>query len=130
MGLALLPESPRGRLAHLLLLLLLGGLPEGEGPERPPGLLLLGLRALVLHAAATALVVGRREAPTPRAVDAVAVRAVGALVTLGPDIEEHGNIFWRCEVTPGAVGEVSPGIGFHSKKLLVASKAHHLHELH
>ena len=54
MGLAPLPDSPRGHLAllHLLLLaLLLGGRPEGEGPERPPGLLLLGLdvRALALH---------------------------------------------------------------------------------
>ena len=90
MGLAPLPDSSRGHLAllHLLLLalLLLGGQPEGEGPERPPGLLLLvlGLRALALHGAAvTALGVG--ASLLLRAVEAVAVRAVGALVTLGPD---------------------------------------------
>ena len=90
MGLvAPLPGSPRGHLGllHLLCALpLLGGWPEGEGPERPPGLLLLvlGLRALALHGAAvTALGVG---APLLlRAVEAVAVRAVRALVTLGPD---------------------------------------------
>ena len=50
MGLAPLLASSRGHLALLLLvLLLLGGRPEGEGPQRPIGLLLLllGLRALV-----------------------------------------------------------------------------------
>ena len=78
MGLvAPLPGSPRGHLGllHLLCALpLLGGWPEGEGPERPPGLLLLGLRV--------------EASPLLRAVDAVAVRAVGALVTLGSDIEK------------------------------------------
>ena len=53
MGLAPLLASSRGHLdlldLLLLVLLLLGERPEGEGPELPPGLLLLllGLRALV-----------------------------------------------------------------------------------
>ena len=95
MGLAPLPDSSRGHLAllHLLLLalLLLGGRPEGEGPERVPGLLLLllGLRALVLQGAAVAAL-GVGASLLLRAVDAV---AVGALVTLGSEIEQHGKIF-------------------------------------
>ena len=126
MRLAPLPDSPGGHLAPhlllllvapmLLLLLLLGVRPEGEEPDRPPGLPGPG-PALVRHGAAVA-----GASLLLRAVEAVAVRAVGAL---GPDIEQHGKIFWRSEVLPGSVGRVSPGNGFPFKKLLVA---HYLHE--
>ena len=98
--LAPLPESPPGWLASLLLLLLVhlpldarvlfvhppfdallyllllallvGGRPEGEGPERPPGLLDVG--ALALPRAV--LAVGLGAFLLERAVGAVAARAV------------------------------------------------------
>merc|ERR1719370_1981947 len=114
LGLVPLPDGPRGHLALLLLLLLallLGGRPEGEGPERPPGLLLLGLdvRALALHRGAVAAL-GVGASLLGRAVEAVAIRAVRALVTLAPGVE----------------GKVTSGSGLSSKRLLVASKAHPL----
>ena len=91
MGLAPPPDSPRGHLPllHLLLLLLGGRRPEHKGPERPPGLLLflLHLRALALHSAAAVAALVVAASLLLRAVEAVAVRAVRALVTLGPDLE-------------------------------------------
>ena len=110
MGLAPLLASSRGHLAlllHLLLLvlLLLGGRPEGEGPQRPIGLLLLllGLRAssrghlvlLDLLLLVLLLLGERPEGEGPELPPGLLLLLLGrrALVALGPDIELHGQIF-------------------------------------
>merc|ERR1711990_126880 len=83
-------------------------------PESPPGciaslLLLLDVRALPLHRAVAAL--GVAASLLERAVEAVAVGAVGALVTLRPSRD---------------IGESTLGSCHPLKGLLVASKAQSL----
>ena len=87
MGLAPPPDSLPLLPLLLLLLLLLVGRPEGKGPERPPGLLLLLLdrSLLALHRAAAVAALGLGTPLLLRAVEAVAVGAVRALVTLRPN---------------------------------------------
>ena len=95
MGLAPPPDSLPLLHLLLLLLLLLVGRPEGKGPERPPGLLLLLLdrSLLALHRAAAVAALGVGASLLLRAVEAVAVGAVRALVTPGPDLEKHVKDF-------------------------------------
>ena len=105
MGLAPPPDSLPLLHLLLLLLLLLVGRPEGKGPEWPPGLLLLLLdrSLLALHRAAAVAALGVGASLLLRAVEAVAVGAVRALVTPGPDLEQHEKDFlemrliaWSC----------------------------------
>ena len=102
--LAPLPESPPGRFASLLLLHVRGALVAA-----------LGAGASLLQ----------------RTVEAVAVGAVGALVTLRPERSVWRNVHMYQRlmyIQPGDIGETSPGSGCPLKGLMVASKAQPLHK--